>query len=157
MSEALENVEPRNQRSNSLSLAFSPRSGRKAAGADSGQVASVTARCGAYFDSLAERFATGRLPAGFAAGGNERAGRKDSRDVIRGPEGFRAAPVAGQQIGERQPGQGGADLPPRGDGQGCGDRERSDFGWAGGPVRDLESRSVPEGERGGRSFAARSL
>src|SRR5258708_6752852 len=105
MSEALENVESRSQRSNSLSLAFPPRSGREAAGADSGQVASVTAGCGAYSDTLAERRAAGRLFAGLAAGGNERAGGKDSRDVICGPKGLGPATVAGEQIGERQPGQ----------------------------------------------------
>src|SRR5438477_5451574 len=85
------------QRADLLQLALSSRSGREAAGADTGQVASGSAG-GPDVGALAQRDITGGLLVGIAAEGVGGIGSKAQSDAFCGPEGRSPAAVARKEI-----------------------------------------------------------
>src|SRR5207244_9364745 len=97
------------QRADLLQLALSPRRGRKAPGADPGQVASGRAG-GPDFGALAEGDDARGLFIGVTPEGMGGVGPKTQGDAFRRRESRSVAEAAGKKIRSGHPGQGRADL-----------------------------------------------
>ena len=90
------NVRSEQQRS-LLQLVFRSNGGRKAPGADSGELAEGSERNRVHADSLAERFAAGRLFDGLATAGCPEIARANHVDAIRRRSGGSTPAVLGRK------------------------------------------------------------
>src|SRR2546429_10008551 len=97
------------ERADLLQFALSPRCGREAEGADSGQVAHTRTR-GADLGALAEGCDARGLFVGVTAEGVGGIGPKTQGDAVCGSEGRNAAPVARKKVRPRDAGQRRADF-----------------------------------------------
>src|SRR5437762_5738549 len=131
------------QRTDLLQFALSPRCGREAEGADTGQVAHARKR-GADLGALAKGCNAGGLFVGVTAEGVGGIGPKTQGDAVRGSEGRNAAPVARKKVRPRYSGQRRPDLFAGRNGQSCGYRQGSNVGGLVGSVRDMGPRTLPE-------------